>query len=139
MADGPADVPSAASIGSVCASESSAGRGLNLTKSNLPSGDANKLENASTATVNAKKAPNIVFGSEDTSGQAAPVSSDSSVSKTPESSSAVCFSSLDPVLVPSSDSRPLKAVGTIRREVGSQRTNVEPSANAFNVNKSLSG
>ncbi|PQM33022.1 GBF-interacting protein 1-like isoform X2 [Prunus yedoensis var. nudiflora] len=38
---------------------------------------------------------------------------------TPASTLAVCFSSSDPVLVPSNDSRLLGSVGTIKREVGS--------------------
>lgn len=45
----------------------------------------------------------------------------------PASVSGVYSSSLDPVLVPSRDSRVPGAVGTIKREVGSQRTYVEPT------------
>ncbi|KAF8007416.1 hypothetical protein BT93_K1429 [Corymbia citriodora subsp. variegata] len=42
--------------------------------------------------------------------------------------SSVCFSSSDPVIVPSNDSRIPSSVSMIKREVGSQRTPVEPDA-----------
>ncbi|KAJ4730253.1 GBF-interacting protein 1-like [Melia azedarach] len=71
--------------------------------------------------VDANKNPTIAFGSGPTPGQPAASSSASS-------SSTVCFSSSDPVLVPSNDSRLPGAVGTIKREVGSHRTPNEPTA-----------
>lgn len=70
--------------------------------------------------VDANKNPTIAFGSGPTPGQPAASSSASS-------SSTVCFSSSDPVLVPSNDSRLPGAVGTIKREVGSHRTPNEPT------------
>ncbi|CAI8597899.1 unnamed protein product [Vicia faba] len=55
----------------------------------------------------------------------------------PASSSAVCFSSSDPVLVPSNDSRFPGAVGAIKREVGGQRPPAEFNvANTSSENKS---
>ncbi|CAI0381844.1 unnamed protein product [Linum tenue] len=71
-------------------------------------------------------------GTGDTAVEFVPRSSSASVSVTAVSSSTVCFSSSDPVLVPSNDSRPAGTVGTIKREVGSHRTlsatNVAPNS-----------
>nr|DAD23859.1 TPA_asm: hypothetical protein HUJ06_025322 [Nelumbo nucifera] len=50
--------------------------------------------------------------------------------------SGVYSSSSDPVLVPSFDSRPPGAVGTIKREIGSQRTVVEQNAKISSESKS---
>lgn len=50
------------------------------------------------------------------------------LSSSASTSSSVCFSSSDPVLVPSNDSRVSGAVGTIKREVGIHRAPVEPNA-----------
>ncbi|KAI5411905.1 hypothetical protein KIW84_056828 [Lathyrus oleraceus] len=54
----------------------------------------------------------------------------------PSSSSAVCFSSSDPVLVPSNDSRFPGAVGAIKREVGGQRPPTELNVANTSENKS---
>ncbi|XWS36679.1 hypothetical protein CRYUN_Cryun20dG0106000 [Craigia yunnanensis] len=70
--------------------------------------------------------PTIAFGTGDISGQPAASSSDCSTSTTSGSSSAICFSSSDPVLVPTSDSRLPGTLGTIKREVGSNRASTEP-------------
>lgn len=53
----------------------------------------------------------------------------------PASSSAVCFSSSDPVLVPSNDSRFPGAVGAIKREVGGQRPPAELNVANTSENK----
>lgn len=67
------------------------------------------------------KKPSIAFGSGDMSGQPAASSNECSMSTAPASSTAICFSSSDPVLVSSSDSRLLGTLGTIKSEVGSNR------------------
>lgn len=58
---------------------------------------------------------------------------------TPTSSLAVCFSSSDPVLEPSNDSRVPGAVGTIKREVGSHRPPGEPNVATHVENKLSTG
>ncbi|XVF31931.1 hypothetical protein REPUB_Repub17cG0037400 [Reevesia pubescens] len=78
--------------------------------------------------VDAINKPTIAFGSADMSGQPAASSSARSMSSAPAPSSASCFSSSDPVLVPSSDSILLGTLGTIKREVGSNRDSTEPNA-----------
>ncbi|XP_041007038.1 GBF-interacting protein 1-like isoform X5 [Juglans microcarpa x Juglans regia] len=67
------------------------------------------------------------FGTRDLHGQPSPSSSNCSVSTIPSSSSAICFSSLDPVLVPSNDSRLPGAAGAIKREEGSNQPPGEPN------------
>ncbi|KAE8668730.1 hyphally regulated cell wall protein 3-like isoform X2 [Hibiscus syriacus] len=62
--------------------------------------------------------PTIVFESGDMSGPPAASLSVCSMSTTPASSLTICISSSDPVLVPSSDSRPSDSLGTIKHEVG---------------------
>ena len=57
----------------------------------------------------------------------------------PASSSAVYFSSSDPVLVPSSDSWVPGAVGAIRRDVGSQRPSGELNPVSSAENKLSAG
>ncbi|XP_043691880.1 GBF-interacting protein 1-like isoform X2 [Telopea speciosissima] len=61
-------------------------------------------------------------------GQPTPSSDRFLASMTPASVSGVYSSALDPVLVPSMDSRLPGVVGTIKRQVGSQRMAVEPNA-----------
>ncbi|XP_042497820.1 GBF-interacting protein 1-like [Macadamia integrifolia] len=61
-------------------------------------------------------------------GQPIPSSDRFLASMTPASVSGVYSSALDPVLVPSMDSRLPGVVGTIKRQVGSQRLAVEPIA-----------
>ncbi|XP_062152206.1 GBF-interacting protein 1-like isoform X2 [Alnus glutinosa] len=78
----------------------------------------------------------ITFGTGDSHTQPSPSSSNCSVSTSLSSSSAVCFSSLDPVLVPSNDSRLPCSVGAIKREVGSNRSPGEPNAVVLAENKS---
>ncbi|XP_010245041.1 PREDICTED: GBF-interacting protein 1-like isoform X2 [Nelumbo nucifera] len=58
------------------------------------------------------------------------------VSTPPPPPHGVYSSSSDPVLVPSFDSRPPGAVGTIKREIGSQRTVVEQNAKISSESKS---
>ncbi|KAG2713874.1 hypothetical protein I3760_04G196300 [Carya illinoinensis] len=88
------------------------------------------ITNLGTATPPAYTNKNSVstFGTEDLHGQPSPSSSNCSVSTIPSSSSAICFSSLDPVLVPSNDSRLPGAVGAIKREEGSNQPPGEPNA-----------
>uniref|UniRef100_A0A6N2MTR5 GBF-interacting protein 1 N-terminal domain-containing protein n=1 Tax=Salix viminalis TaxID=40686 RepID=A0A6N2MTR5_SALVM len=70
----------------------------------------------------------IEFGTGDTCKESVPISSNSSISVAPASSSAVCFSLSDPVLIPFNESHPLGTVGAIKREVGIHRTAGESSA-----------
>ncbi|CAL1393036.1 unnamed protein product [Linum trigynum] len=76
----------------------------------------------------ANKTPVVAHGTGDTVVELVPSSSSASVSVTAVSSSTVCFSSSDPVLVPSNDSRLAGTVGTIKREVGIQRTLADTNA-----------
>ncbi|XP_021632548.1 GBF-interacting protein 1-like isoform X3 [Manihot esculenta] len=105
--------------------------------SDIPSGSGrSQHEVTSTATagskfgssvspINADKNLIIASGTGDAHSEPIPSSSNSLVPATPPSSSAVCFSSSDPVLVPSNDSRLSGTVGTIKREVGNHRAVVE--------------
>ncbi|KAL9384619.1 hypothetical protein Peur_021629 [Populus x canadensis] len=72
--------------------------------------------------------PTIAFGTGDTCKESVPSSSNSSMSVTPASSSAVCFSLSDPVLIPSNELHPPGTVGAIKREVGIHRTAGESNA-----------
>ncbi|XP_042520223.1 GBF-interacting protein 1-like isoform X2 [Macadamia integrifolia] len=88
--------------------------------------DTNK-RGAPSSHVNAKSdIPASVVGASD--GQPTPRSDHFLTSTTPASVSGVYSSALDPVLVPSLDSRLPGAVGTIKRQVGSQRISVDPNA-----------
>lgn len=91
-----------------------------------PGGSGLNQPEASASTVDANKNPAIAYGAEPIQGQPAGSSSTSS-------SSTVCFSSSDPVLVPSNDSRLPGAVGAIKREVGSHRTPSEPTGEDFEI------
>ncbi|KAK8711801.1 hypothetical protein V6N13_147064 [Hibiscus sabdariffa] len=79
-----------------------------------PAGATNKLTTA--------------FESGNMSGPPAASPSGCPMSTTPASSSTICFSSSDPVLVPSSDSQPPGTLGTIKCEVGGGQASVEPNA-----------
>ena len=81
----------------------------------------------------------ITFGTGDSHRQPTLSSSNFSALTTSSSSSAVCFSPLDPVLVPSNDSRLPGAVGAIKREVGSNRPPGEPNAVVLAENKLSAG
>ncbi|KAL4598728.1 hypothetical protein ACB092_11G078200 [Castanea dentata] len=94
----------------------------------------NNLENAPPPD-DANKNTVITFGTGDSHRQPTLSSSNFSASTTSSSSSAVCFSPLDPVLVPSNDSRLPGAVGAIKREVGSNRPPGEPNAIVLAENK----
>ncbi|XP_021648944.2 GBF-interacting protein 1-like isoform X2 [Hevea brasiliensis] len=78
--------------------------------------------------IDADKTLTIAFGAGDSHSEPLPSSSNSLVSVTLTSSSTVCFSSSDPVLVPSNESWLPGTVGTIKREVGSHRAVVESDA-----------
>ncbi|CAL9013509.1 unnamed protein product [Prunus brigantina] len=113
IVDGPTNVVSG-STNVVHPSHVSAGSGpdisLSLVGDNLGS---------SVPPVDANKNTTVKFGNEDLHEQPAPSSGSSLVLPPPASTLAVCFSSSDPVLVPSNDSRLPGSVGTIKREVGS--------------------
>lgn len=122
IADGPSALPSG-STSATFGTPSSGGGGVDQPelRSNV---DASKLGSALPLppSVSTNKNPTITFGKEDTKGQPTSSFIEYSASMTPTTSSAACFSSSDPVLVPSHDSRLPGSVGTIKREVGSQRT-----------------
>lgn len=101
-----------------------AGTGINQPEVFSSAAGINKL-GRSPSPVDSNKTSTIAFGSGSTQGQPAPISS-------PLSSSTVCFSSSDPVLVPSNDIQLPGAVGAIKREVGSHRTSNEPNTAAEN-------
>lgn len=103
--------------------------------------DANKLgsSQAASSSIDANKNPGITFGTGDTCRQPTPSSSNCSASVTPASSSGGYFSASDPVLVPSNDSWITNAVGTIKREVGSQQIPVENNETIHIESKSDAG
>ncbi|XP_039032601.1 uncharacterized protein LOC120167749 isoform X2 [Hibiscus syriacus] len=72
--------------------------------------------------------PTIAFESGDMSGPPAESPSGCSMSTTLASSSTICVSSSDPVLVPSSDSHPPGTLGAIKCEVGGGRASAKPNA-----------
>ncbi|XP_008229782.1 PREDICTED: mucin-12 isoform X2 [Prunus mume] len=113
IVDGPTNVVSGSTI-VVHPSHVSAGSGpdisLSLVGDNLGS---------SVPPVDANKNTTVKFGNEDLHEQPAPSSGSSLVLPPQASTLAACFSSSDPVLVPSNDSRLPGSVGTIKREVGS--------------------
>ncbi|KAH7843507.1 hypothetical protein Vadar_017433 [Vaccinium darrowii] len=86
--------------------------------------------------VKTKESPSIGFGKEHSHEQLASSSSNSSIAGIQAASPGVYFSTSDPVLVPSHDSRILGAVGAIKRQVGSQRTPVEQNSLVFSDGKS---
>ncbi|KAH9793804.1 Flocculation protein [Citrus sinensis] len=119
MANGPSGEASG-STNVVNAYDMPGGSGLNQPEASASTVGISKLGSVP-STVDANKNPAIAYGAEPIQGQPAGSSSTSS-------SSTVCFSSSDPVLVPSNDSRLPGAVGAIKREVGSHRTPSEPTA-----------
>ncbi|CAN1236067.1 GBF-interacting protein 1 [Linum grandiflorum] len=78
--------------------------------------------------ITADKTLVVAHGTADTLGEPVPNSNSSSVSVNAVSSSTVCFSSSDPVLVPSNDSRVAGTVGTIKCEVLSHRVLADTDA-----------
>ncbi|XP_043689113.1 GBF-interacting protein 1-like isoform X2 [Telopea speciosissima] len=109
------------------ASQLPTGSGMN-TSEDSSGFDANQLGSEPPPShVNAKSdIPASVVGV--SGGQPTPSSDHFSALMTPASVSGVYSSASDPVLVLSLDSRLPGAVGTIKRQVGSQRTSVEPNA-----------
>ncbi|XP_011008079.1 PREDICTED: flocculation protein FLO11 [Populus euphratica] len=106
--------------------------------SNLPTG-SNQHEVASSPVgvnnvgkaashIDVDKTPTIAFGTGDTCKESVPSSSNSSMSVAPASSSTVCFSLSDPVLIPSNELHPPGTVGAIKREVGIHQTAGESNA-----------
>lgn len=114
------------------ASNVAAGTGVDQPKESSSSVGINKLGSA-ISPPDASKNPATKFGNE--CAPPKPSSSNSSGLVTLVSSSAVCFSSSDPVLVPSNDTRLPGAVGTIKWEVGGHRTSIESHAVTVTENK----
>ena len=98
-------------------------------------------DNLSTAVwpVDVNEKPAVASADEDLYEQPAQSSSNLSVLPIPTSTSTVCFSPSDPVLVPSNDSRVPGAVGTIKREVGGHRPSGELNASIQAEGKSTAG
>lgn len=108
--------------GGASRSTSSAGSG---DRTGPSSGDNNNSDNA-------LPSDSSIKGARVASGSGSVLSSSDYTGSGPVSSSAVHFSSSDPVLVPSEDLRLPGGVGAIRREVGSQpvgELNVKSSGN----------
>ncbi|KAK9156379.1 hypothetical protein Sjap_003859 [Stephania japonica] len=132
LTDGPINVTHGSST-IPCVAESLTGTVINPTKDSSVI-DMNKLENAPTPlpTLNAKTSSSIVGIKQ---GQSM---SNSDNLSSPVSVLGVYSSASDPVLVPSLDSRVPGTVGTIKREVGSQRAAVELNTVASAENKTAS-
>ncbi|XP_015076394.1 GBF-interacting protein 1-like isoform X1 [Solanum pennellii] len=103
----------------------SAGRGIKQSEATAGAGSIKSEEPLQSASHDANRSPRVSVGTRDMLGQKMPNFSNSSTSLSSPPSSGAYFSASDPVLLPSHDSRPLGAVGTIRREVGSQRAPFE--------------
>ncbi|XP_038693360.1 GBF-interacting protein 1-like isoform X2 [Tripterygium wilfordii] len=101
--------------------------GMNQPEKILYTTGINKSESA-LPPVDGDKSPNIANGTGDMGGEPVGNSSSSSFSMTSSSSSAVCFSSWDLDLVPTSDSRLPGAVGAIKQEVGSNQTSSDQNS-----------
>ncbi|GLT94229.1 hypothetical protein SLE2022_119810 [Rubroshorea leprosula] len=108
--------------------------GVNQLEVSSSSNDINKLGNVP-SNVDTSKNHIIAFGTKDTNGHPAASSSNCSMLTASAPSSAVCFSSSDPVLMPSNDSRIPGTAGTIKREVGSHRASTEINADIPSENK----
>ncbi|XP_065873634.1 GBF-interacting protein 1-like isoform X2 [Euphorbia lathyris] len=128
--------PSASSAGVVTngATGEASGSTIEMHCSDLPRGSQSEVAfspivvdklGSKVASIDAEKPPNIAFG--DVQGEPTSSSNDS-VPVTAALLSTVCFSSSDPVLVPSNDSRLPGTVGTIKREVGNHRIVGESTA-----------
>ncbi|KAL3337615.1 hypothetical protein AABB24_029979 [Solanum stoloniferum] len=103
----------------------SAGRGIKQSEATAGAGSIKSEEPLQSASHDANRSPRVSVGTRDMLGQKMPNFSNSSTSLSSPPSSGAYFSAYDPVLLPSHDSRPPGAVGTIRREVGSQRAPFE--------------
>lgn len=124
MANGPSGLASG-STSVVNAYDLPAGSGLNQPEASASTIGINKLGSVP-STIDANKNPTVAFG-------AGPIQGRPAASSSTPSSSTVCFSSSDPVLVPSNDSRLPGAVGAIKREVGSYRIPSEPTGEDFEI------
>ncbi|XP_049404428.1 GBF-interacting protein 1-like isoform X2 [Solanum stenotomum] len=102
-----------------------AGRGIKQSEATAGAGSIKSEEPLQSASHDANRSPRVSVGPRDMLGQKMPNSSNSSTSLSSPPSSGAYFSASDPVLLPSHDSRPPGTVGTIRREVGSQRAPFE--------------
>ncbi|KAH0671310.1 hypothetical protein KY285_025524 [Solanum tuberosum] len=103
----------------------SAGRGIKQSEATAGAGSIKSEEPLQSASHDANRSPRVSVGPRDMLGQKMPNFSNSSTSLSSPPSSGAYFSASDPVLLPSHDSRPPGTVGTIRREVGSQRAPFE--------------
>lgn len=128
IANGPTNLASG-TISGVSPSPSSARNGDRMGPF---SGDNNNVDSASPSD-NSNKVATVASGS------GSMVSSGNHSGSGPASSSAVYFSSSDPVVVPSNDSWFPGAVGAIRREVGSQHSHGELNAVNSAENKLTAG
>lgn len=115
----------------------SAGRGIKQSEATAGAGSIKSEEPLQSASHDANRSPRVSVGPRDMLGQKMPNFSNSSTSLSSPPSSGAYFSASDPVLLPSHDSRPPGIVGTIRREVGSQRAPFENLPTNSNGSKTV--
>lgn len=115
----------------------SAGRGIKQSEATAGAGSIKSEEPLQSASHDANRSPRVSVGPRDMLGQKMPNFSNSSTSLSSPPSSGAYFSASDPVLLPSHDSRPPGTVGTIRREVGSQRAPFENLPTNSNGSKTV--
>ncbi|MCD9646128.1 hypothetical protein HAX54_035696 [Datura stramonium] len=117
-ANGPGVVAGSNSV--VHDAHASAGRGIKQSEATAGAVSIKSEEPLQSASHDANRSPRVSAGTRDMLRQKMPNISNSSTSL-----SGAYFSASDPVLLPSHDSRPPGAVGTIRREVSGQRAPFE--------------
>lgn len=115
----------------------SAGRRIKQSEATAGAGSIKSEEPLQSASHDANRSPRVSVGPRDMLGQKMPNFSNSSTSLSSPPSSGAYFSASDPVLLPSHDSRPPGIVGTIRREVGSQRAPFENLPTNSNGSKTV--
>lgn len=115
----------------------SAGRGIKQSEATAGAGSIKSEEPLQSASHDANRSPRVSVGPRDMLGLKMPNFSNSSTSLSSPPSSGAYFSASDPVLLPSHDSRPPGTVGTIRREVGSQRAPFENLPTNSNGSKTV--
>ncbi|KAJ8564435.1 hypothetical protein K7X08_000895 [Anisodus acutangulus] len=113
----------------------SAGRGIRQSEATVGAGSIRPKESLQSPSYDANRSPRVSMGTRDMLGQKMPNFSNSSSSLSSPPSSGAYFSVSDPVLLPSHDSRPPGAIGTIRREVSGQSAPFEHVPINFNGSK----
>lgn len=117
----------------------STGRGIKQSEAKAGAGIIKSEEPFQSPGHDVNRSPRVSMGTKDMLEQKMPNFSNSSTSLSSPPSSGAYFSASDPVLLPSHDSRPPSAVGTIRREVSSQRSPSEHLPTNSNGSKTATG